>query len=467
MMKQKVKFGLGNRLYRENDVDALIPELWAREGLSILTNNLIATNLVYRDFENVLQEYGDTVNVHRPAEFTAKRKIDSDSVTIQDANVTNIPVVLNQHWHVSILLKDGQESKSFVSLVELFLKPQIIAIAQAMDLLVCCQYAQFMSNVSGFLNGLTASNAQDEILNLRQKFNTNKAPMDPRNFILNPVTDTTLLKVQTFVQAQQVGDQGQALAKANLGQKYGFWFYMDQNMPYVATGNTTLAGALTADYPVGTTSIVVDGFTGTVTTGNQWVTIDGDATPQRVVSKTDTLGNLTALVITPGLRHAALNNAVVTAYTPGAVNFSAGYAAGWVKEITVNGFTVAPQVGQMVSFGLASTNNVYTIMDVNGLVGITLDRPLVVAIANTDKVNIGPAGSYNLALHPNALALVTRPLATPNAKTGALSSVVEYNGISIRVVITYSGEKQGHLVTADILAGIATLDTRLGGVMLA
>jgi hypothetical protein len=78
-----------------------------------------------------------------------------------------------------------------------------------------------------------------------------------------------------------------------------------------------------------------------------------------------------------------------------------------------------------------------------------------------------PAGDYNFAFHRNALALVTRPLAAPAAGTGALSFVASYNGLSMRVTITYDGTKQGHLVTCDLLCGIKTLDRRLGCVLLA
>ena len=60
------------------------------------------------------------------------------------------------------------------------------------------------------------------------------------------------------------------------------------------------------------------------------------------------------------------------------------------------------------------------------------------------------------------MALVTRPLAAPAAGTGALSSVASYNGLSIRVVMTYDGVKQGHLVTVDMLCGIKILNTDLG-----
>jgi len=157
---------------------------------------------------------------------------------------------------------------------------------------------------------------------------------------------------------------------------------------------------------------------------------------------------------------------VITYLLPGQINNVAGYAVGWSKEITVDTFTVAPQVGQMVSFGNVAGSTVYSIIDVNALVGITLDRPLDTALADNDKVNIGPMGNYNLAFHRDAIALVVRPLARPKPGTGALSAVVNWNGLSMRATITYDGNKQGHLVTLDMLAGIAVLDTRLGAVLL-
>ena len=132
----------------------------------------------------------------------------------------------------------------------------------------------------------------------------------------------------------------------------------------------------------------------------------------------------------------------------------------------MDGFTVAPQVGQMVTFGDSTTSAVYTIIGVNALVGVTLDRPLDAAISDGDAVCIGPAGSYNFAFHRNAIALVSRPLALPRRGAGALSAVAEHDGIAIRVTITYDGRRQGHLVTVDFLCGVKTLDSRLGAVML-
>jgi len=95
-----------------------------------------------------------------------------------------------------------------------------------------------------------------------------------------------------------------------------------------------------------------------------------------------------------------------------------------------------------------------------------LDRALESAISDTDAVNIGPAGSYNLAFHPNAIALVNRPLVQPRSGAGALSAVMDYNGVALRCTIQYQGSSQGHLVTLDTLFGVKVLDTGLGAVLL-
>ena len=95
-----------------NDNDCYVPEIWAMESLAIMQENMVAASLVHRDFSNEIAEYGDTVNTRRPTEFEAKRKTDTDDVTVQDAVSTNVAVQLNQHIHTSFTIKDGEQSKS-------------------------------------------------------------------------------------------------------------------------------------------------------------------------------------------------------------------------------------------------------------------------------------------------------------------------------------------------------------------
>ncbi len=451
-----------------NNTDPLVPELWAMETLVILEENMVIANLVHRDFENELARFGDVVHTRRPGEFEGLRKTKDDDVTIQDATATDVLVPLNQHIHISFKISDEESSLSFQDLVDIYLRPAGLGAARAIDRITLGQFVQFAEagNIAGRLGFLDATNGKDFILETREVMNINKAYMEGRRLILNPQTETELLKLDIFTSAERVGDEGTALREASLGRKLGFDMFMSQNMTSVMAGQTSGLGEVNnaAGYPAGTTVMTVDGAG--LSTANMplgtWFTVEGDNVPHRLTAFTG--DPHTSITFTPALQRSVVDNADITFVIPGAVNFAAGYGVGYAKEITIDGFTVAPQVGQPVRF--ANQNFVYTIIKGNGLVGITLDRPLDQAIADNDRAALYPVGNYNFAFHRDALALVVRPLALPKAGVGAISGTMNDRGLSVRSTITYDGRGQGHLVTLDMLCGVAILDTDLGAVLL-
>lgn len=456
-------FRVKTRTYFDNQVDPYIPEWWAQETLAILYENMVAAQLVNRDFEKYFNKFGDTVNTRRPREFEGKRKAKGDAVTTQDAIADNVPVRLDQWCHVSFLIDDLEETMSMKKLQEEYAKPAGKALARMVDRIVLGQYPRFLPNVAGKLNGITTSNVKDYVIDLRQTMDDTKAYEDGRNLILTSKTEGDMLRPEWFTSADKVGDNGTALRTANLGHKLGFDFYKDLNMSNVTIGNTVRSFQINnaAGYDVGTTSLTVDTGSGEITVGT-WIAIDG--VPYQVSARTGTAPT-TAIVITYGLKRAVADNAVVTVYTPGAVNNSGGYAQYWNKQITVDGFSVAPRVGQFVTFGTDTTNR-YTIIAVSGTIGITLDRSLEAAIADDATVNIGPAGAYNLALHRDAITLAIRGLAPVKSNAGALSTTINDGSMSMRATISYDAVYQRHRWTLDFLAGIQVLDTNLGAVLL-
>lgn len=449
----------------DNSLSALVPAFWANESLAILEENMVVGNLIHKDFSPLVANFGDTVNTRRPGEFTAKRKWTSDNVTIQDATSTNVQVKLNQHIHVSFVLKDGEVSLSMKDLVTMYMAPAMLANARFIDRVLLGQYPQFLANSVGKIGAFTGQTVKDTVIDVREKLNDNKAYTDNRNLIIGTDTEGAMLKPEFFTSAEKVGDQGTALRTASLGEKFGLNFFMSQNTPQVKGVYTTRTFQINnaTGYPAGTTtSLTVDTGTGEITVGS-WVDIDG--VPYQVTARTGTAPT-TAITLDRALLRAVVDNQVVTPYTPGAVNNGAGYAAGWYGDIAYDGFALAkPKVGALVSFGSDVTNR-YSIVDTNGSTTIVLDRPLEAAIVDDATLNITSPGNFNLAFHRNALAIVTRPLALPMMGAGANSAVVSYNGLSIRATVAYLAEKQGHLVTLDLLFGVKPLDTNLAAVML-
>lgn len=445
------------------------PQVWAQESLMILEANMVIGNLVHTDFKDEIQNFGDTVNTRKPGTFTAERKGTNDDVTIQDATATNVPVKLNQHFHTSFLIRDGEESRSFKDLVAEYLEPAALSLAEAVDKVLLGQAYQFLDNATGSLGSFSSTTAKAEILAVREKMNTNKCPVAGRNLILTTATETEVLKLDLFVSADKLGDDGTAMREASLGRKLGFDMWMCQNAPSVTvaagTGN---ADELAAAASVGDTTLTLDAA---VLANGQYFWLEDDEQPLRVASGGGTTTVITDRALKSDVAAASSNLFAITTGTVDLAGHSGitAYPAGYEKRIKVDG-TGVPHVGQMVSFSTAAAaaavDGEYMIIAIPATGYIVLDRPLDNAIDNNYIVNYGPRGEYNFAFHRNALAFVSRPLAMPKQGTGALSGVANYNNLAIRVVITYDGDKQGHLVTLDILAGVKVLDENLGAVML-
>jgi len=171
--------------------------------------------------------FGDVVNTRRPSSFTMKRKTDSDDVVSQDAVATNVQVPLDQHMYVTFTIKDGEASKSFQELVDMYLTPAAQTIAGSVDRILLGQAPQFLDNTVGSLDEMSSTTAKTYLLQANEKMNTNKAYKAGRNMVLSPASETHFLGTDLFVKANERGDGGTALENADLGYVYGFKTYMD------------------------------------------------------------------------------------------------------------------------------------------------------------------------------------------------------------------------------------------------
>jgi hypothetical protein len=130
---------------------------------------------------------------------------------------------------------------------------------------------------------------------------------------------------------------------------------------------------------------------------------------------------------------------------------------------------------------VASGGNVKTVKkgDIVSFAGVTGKSYIVLADKATDSTGAGTFNVYpaleadisaatitvtashkaNLAFHKNAFALVTRPLETPLG--AAKCEVVNWNGMSLRIVYGYDMQKKADIVSIDMLCGVKTLTPEL------
>ena len=439
-----------------NNNDAYTPEIWANEALIQLEANMVAAQLVHQDFSSAVARFGDIVNTRRPQSFNARLKSQGQSITKQDATATNVAVALNRHIHVSFEIFDEEDAFSFMSLLEEYVTPAARAMAQMIDEIVIGVMYEFIGSSAGQLG---AGMSKATLVDAKQCLDDNLVPFDNRWVILGSSAYNGLLNVSELVTADKVGDAGSALREGCFGKLLNLNLIMDQYAPTINDLGNTVTGAINnaAGYAKSTTVMTVDGLVAAIAVGT-WFTVAGDATPQRVLS---TVGGATptSITCTPGLQNAVADNAVITLVDPAAINFGAGYSAGYALPLAIDTTTVVPQKGQLMSH----SGSHYSSIDdgLTSLTSLSLNKTLATAAADDDVIGMGPAGSYGFAFHRNAVALVMRPLAAPRARN-VEAAVASYNGISMRITIAYDYDIQSSVVTLDLLAGVQLLDSNLG-----
>ena len=322
----------------DNDNSAFVPELWANEGLAILEENMVMANLVYRDFEPEIRNYGDVVNTRRPGTFKIRRKKDGDVLDNQDANAQLVRVPLDQWFYTSFTIKDGEASMSFQDLVDVYLLPGMQSIARSVDRAILGRIHGYLTGAAyraGKLGKLTSANAKDTVLDARQSLNQHLAPMDGRNLVLAPASETALLKTELFIAAQQRGDGGTALENAALGRILGFNTFLDQNVA-APSGGETVSGTITNALAAGGSGAQACLVSGYETQNGCFAVVEGNDQPTyctAATASTDTTSitlNEAEQVRRPWLRPRSrcTSTAWSTATTPSATPSRSSWTAG-------------------------------------------------------------------------------------------------------------------------------------------
>src|SRR5437667_8254540 len=120
-----------------------IVKLVAADALPALVGNLVMGNLVNRDYEPVLAQAGDTVNVPIAPTLVANNLIEGNTVQLQSPNVGNAQIVLNTHAEATFQIPDVTKVLAVPDLLQLYMNPAVVAIAQKIETDLLGLYASF------------------------------------------------------------------------------------------------------------------------------------------------------------------------------------------------------------------------------------------------------------------------------------------------------------------------------------
>lgn len=398
----------------------ITPDIVAREALMILEANIIAPQVMNTSAaaEWAGSKIGDTVRVRRPAFFGVddytRTSGGSETIKIQDAVETSVDLKIEHHYDVSFEVSSKELSLSVDDFNTRLLKPAMSSLSQKIDKYALTKIGDLggMAETADF----TAPNSLADVSAVVEKMNRQKIPQQGRKMIVSPTMQTQIYSIDNFVQAQMSGDNTSPVRDALLGRFMGMDMLMALELPSHTVGAylvsaTDNAWAITAAHTEGTTTISLDGASGSGTAA----TAIGDT-----------------LRIT--------------------------YVDGFTRDHKVTN-VVANSSGAFASVGISP-----------GLYGVdaaAVDGASPNVVANDAVCTLvgGNASvtSYTLgaAFVPDAFQLVFVPQPAPMGP-GTSAATVSYNGMSLRVLQTFDHTKKRDLISVDCMVGAAAIDARLG-----
>lgn len=275
----------------------LTPQIIAREALMQLRNNTVMGRLVHRDYSNeFVGAKGDVITVRRPATFTAKEF--TGKIEIQDAKESGVDVKMDHLLDTSFAVTSRDMTLSIAEFSEQLLIPAMQSFADKIDSLLL-DLAKDIPYTVGKSGSMPAD--VGPIVDAGAVLNKNKVPKARRSLVLDPATEAAFLKLDTFHDADKVGDSGTALREASLGRKFGFDTYMDQNVATYEGGTLTGTPKVKQTYEAGVSTIEISAstLTGKVQKGDI-LEIDGES--YVITADAEAASNAVTVQIAPALK---------------------------------------------------------------------------------------------------------------------------------------------------------------------
>jgi len=215
-----------------------IVKLVAADALPALVGNLVMGNLVNRDYEPVLAQAGDTVNVPIPPTLVANNIAEGGTVQTQNPNLGNAQIVLNMHAEATFQIPDVTRVLAVPDLLRVYMEPAVIAIAESIETELLNTYAGFTANIPVGTAGTAISEATIDAA--ETALFAAKVPVSEAKYlVVDQNTYSQMRQISRFTEFDKVGEAGlRAMIDGGFGKLKDFFVFRSQ---FVAkTGSSPL-----------------------------------------------------------------------------------------------------------------------------------------------------------------------------------------------------------------------------------
>ena len=210
------------------NVAQAIVKLVAADALPTLMGNLVMGNLVNRDFEPILAQAGDTINVPIPPTLVANNISEGGSVVTQNPNLGNAQIVLSTHAEATFQIPDVTKVLAVPDLLSLYMQPAMVALAERIESDLLATYSQFTANPTLGVGGSPITEAAIDSAET-SLFNAKVPASAPKHLVVSGETYSQLRQISRFSEYGSAGEAGlRALIDGAVGKIKDFFVFRSQ-----------------------------------------------------------------------------------------------------------------------------------------------------------------------------------------------------------------------------------------------
>jgi len=287
--------------------------LVATDASVMLANNIVMPQLCNRQHEDLYRSrVGDTIEIKVSPLQTARDLADDVTTTASDITDTSVDLTLDSQPYVKHVLTTKEKTLEVEDFNFQVVRPAVLAIATAIDKqfldVAAAGFAPNYANGEG-----TNPSTIAHILQADKVLNENLAPVQDRVAVIGVDAQASFLALDNFTSGDYAPST-KALNDAQISRRYGFDFYMDQQVGTITIGDTDEATNLAANVASGASTMTVDkagAASGTIGRGSRF-TIAGDTQVYTVTADTDSASDVFVLPVSPVAAQASADNAAIT-----------------------------------------------------------------------------------------------------------------------------------------------------------
>lgn len=214
---------------------AYIPTILAQKSLGAFASYMNLAKTVARDFDFTPAKEGDTIKVQKRGVLVANAKAAGDKVVKQNPTATSVPVVLDQHFEVTIALDDVTSVMQNQDTLNGYAEDAAIALAEKVEAALAALYTSVPGGQVVSFDPTSVSTMESSFLKAREILILNKVPKIAQKFgYLHPTLVSKLLTVPRFTQYDTV-QSGEAITEGRVSRVSGIDNFESQSV--VGTGS--------------------------------------------------------------------------------------------------------------------------------------------------------------------------------------------------------------------------------------